>query len=267
MSQSGFFRAAFRNYAVSVPEALDAAGAGALVKGRRVLVKPNLVSSAPPPVTTPAECCEAVVRYALDHAPAEVVVAEGCGSPGRDTRGVFAALGYDGLARKYGVSLMDLNTAPLLRLENPDFRVFPEIYLPEIAFSHLILSVPMLKAHSLAEVTGALKNQMGFAPPAHYAGPGWNKAAFHQDLHRAIRELNGYRSADLVLMDASVGLAEFHLGGPACEPPIRQLLSGTDPRAIDREAARLLCRDPDAIPHLSEPFPSRSIPQSERHCP
>lgn len=256
MSESGFFRAAFKDYAVSVPEALEGAGAGALVRGRRVLVKPNLVSAARPPVTTPADCCEAVVRYVLDHSPAEVVVAEGCGSPGRDTYGVFSALGYDGLARRCGVSLLDLNAAPLRRLENPAFQVFPEIHLPEIAFSHLILSVPMLKAHSLAEVTGALKNQMGFAPPSHYAGPGWNKAAFHQDLHRAIRELNGYRSADLVLMDASVGLAEFHLGGPVCEPPIRQLLSGTDPWAIDREAARLLCRDPDAIPHLAEPPPS-----------
>jgi uncharacterized protein (DUF362 family) len=260
VSESGFFRTAFRNYAESVPEALDAAGAGALVKGRRVLVKPNLVSAAPPPVTTPAECCEAVVRHVLDHSPAEVVIAEGCGSPGRDTRGVFGALGYDDVARRCGVSLLDLNTAPLRRLENRDFQVFPEIYLPEIAFTHLILSVPMLKAHSLAEVTGALKNQMGFAPPSHYAGPGWNKAAFHRDLHRAIRELNGYRSADLVLMDASVGLSEFHLGGPVCEPPVRQLLSGTDPLAIDREAARLLCRDPDAIPHLSEAPISSSSP-------
>jgi uncharacterized protein (DUF362 family) len=241
----------FEDYETSVPAALDAAGAGPLLKRqRRVLIKPNLVNASPPPVTTPVACCEAVVRYARARGVAEIVIAEGCGDPATDTHAVFAALGYPALSRRWDAPLLDLNTAPLRRREAPGFTVFPEIHLPEIAFSHFIVSVPVLKAHSLADLTGALKNQMGFAPPAHYSGPSWNKAAFHQNLHTAIIELNRHRAADLALMDGSVGLSEFHLGGPTCDPPAGRLLAGTDPRAVDRAAARLLRRDPDQIPHL-----------------
>lgn len=241
----------FSSYEVSVPAALEAAGAGPLLaRQRRVLIKPNLVNDTPPPVTTPAACCEAVVRYVRAHTEADIVIAEGCGDPSTDTDAVFATLGYHALSRRWDVALLDLNRAPLVRREAAGFTVFPEIFLPEIAFSHFILSVPVLKAHSLADVTGAMKNQMGFAPPAHYSGPSWNKAAFHRNLHQAIIELNRYRTPDLVLMDRSVGLSKFHLGGPKCDPPVSQLLAGTDPRAVDRAAARLLCRDPDTIPHL-----------------
>ena len=50
----------------------------------------------------------------------------------------------------------------LVRLENPDCPVFPEMYLPEIAMSSYLASVPVLKAHSLADLTGSLKNMRFF---------------------------------------------------------------------------------------------------------
>jgi uncharacterized protein (DUF362 family) len=44
----------------------------------------------------------------------------------------------------------------------------------------------------------------------------------------------------LAFIDASIGLAEYHLGGPTCEPPVNGLLAGFDPVAVDAAGARLL---------------------------
>jgi len=111
----------------------------------------------------------------------------------------------------------------------------------------------VLKAHSLSDITGALKNMIGFAPPKHYSGRfgSWKKAVFHQDVHNAITELNLYRTPDLAVMDASVGLADFHLGGPTCKPPVERIIAGVDPLQVDRAAAGFLNLDWRTIGHLN----------------
>lgn len=83
-------------------------------------------------------------------------------------------------------------------------------------------------------MTLSLKNMMGFPSHHHYrqGGP-WRKSAFHRRMHRAIYELNLYRKPDLALIDASVGLSEYHLGGPICKPPVGKLVAGFDPVAVD----------------------------------
>lgn len=245
---------AFRSFAESVPEVLDACRARELLaRQERVLLKPNLVGAFPPPVTTPVELVEAVALYVREHAPrAEIVVGEGCGDACRETGEVFAELGYEAMAARLGLALVDLNHAPLVRREDPSCEVFPEIWLPEMAFTHAIVSLPMLKAHSLAGFTGTCKNMMGLAPPEHYGGRhgSWKKAAFHARMQQSVRELCRYVLPALTLMDATVGLAEFHLGGPPCDPPVNRLLAGTDALALDRAACGLLGIDWRSIGHL-----------------
>ena len=245
---------AFTSYAESVPAALDEIGAGErLAEEKAVLVKPNLVNASPPPVTTPVECCEAVIEYVRRHSDAEIVVAEGCGAADQETPEVFEALGYREMAERLGVPLVDLNAAPTVRLERDDCDVLKEFHLPEIARTHFILSVPVLKAHSMAEVTGSLKNMMGFAPPAHYQEAGqWKKSAFHRHMQRAIVELNRYRTPDLSVLDARIGLKDYHLGGPECDPHVMRIVAGFNPREVDRAAAGLLGLDWWAVPHLVE---------------
>jgi uncharacterized protein (DUF362 family) len=154
---------------------------------------------------------------------------------------------------RLGVRLIDLNNAELVRLANPDCRVFPEMHLPEIVMSSYLISVPVLKAHSLADITGSLKNMIGLAPPKHYSGRygSWKKALFHGDMQQSIRDLNRYRTPDLTLMDATVGMAEYHLGGAHCDPPVNRLAAGFDAREIDRMAAQVLGLDWHAIGHLA----------------
>ena len=249
---TGIMESEFKTYSESVPEILDAIQAGQqLKKQETVLLKPNLVTASPFPVTTSPELCRTVIEYIRRHSQARLIIGEGCGDEEMDTPEVFAALGYERLAQEMDVELLDLNHAPLIRLENMGNRIFPEIFLPEIAFESYVISLPVLKAHSLAVMTGTLKNMMGFAPPEHYSGGGfWKKSFFHSRMQQSIRELNGFIAPDLTLMDASVGLCQYHLGGPRCNPPVNRLIAGNDPFEIDQAGARLLGLDLQKIPHI-----------------
>ncbi|MGD9212257.1 MAG: DUF362 domain-containing protein [Desulfobacteraceae bacterium] len=247
----------FKSYALSIPKALNAIGADVILKRQTdILIKPNLVNSSPFPVTTPVDCCAALVDYIENCSRANIIIAEGCGDPSLETEDIFSILDYKKMAREKGVPLLDLNCAPLERKTNPHCTFFPEFYLPQVTTTHYIISVPVLKAHSYSKITGAMKNMMGFVPPKYYSGQYgfWKKALFHSDIHQAITELNRYRRPDLSVMDATVGLAEFHLGGIECDPPVNRILAGYDPQAVDRRAASLLGLDWRQIEHLTTPL-------------
>ncbi|MCP4753561.1 MAG: DUF362 domain-containing protein [Proteobacteria bacterium] len=243
----------FTSYDASVESSLDEIGAAKqLSKQSAVLIKPNLINGSPHPVTTPVSCCEAIVRYIRDHSSADIVLAEGCGDSIQETGELFELHGYTELARRYGIEVLDLNHAPLVAKRNRECSVFPEMLLPEIAFTHYIISVPVLKAHSFSVVTGTLKNMMGFAPPKHYSGRygTWKKAVFHQDIHQSISDLCRYVKPNLTVMDATIGLADFHLGGTRCSPPVNRIIAGFDPFEVDRRGAEHLGFDWRDIPHL-----------------
>lgn len=247
----------FQSFKKSIFDALDAVKAYETIAGQaRVLIKPNLINDSPHPITTSPECCESIIKYIRRYSRADIIIAEGCGDGDQETDQVFQVLGYGKLAEEYGIELVDLNDAPLKKLENPDCSFFPEMVLPEIAFSHYIISVPVLKAHSLAGITGTLKNMMGFAPPKHYSGGygTWKKAVFHTNMQQSLIDLNKYIAPDLSVMDCSIGMAEFHLGGAHCKPPVEKIIAGINPWEVDREAAGLLGLDWEKIPHVRAGF-------------
>ena len=98
------------------------------------------------------------------------------------------------------------------------------MYLPELLFNSFLISVPVLKAHSLAEVTLTMKNMLGCAPPHHYqCGGRWKKSAFHEQIQEAVLDLNRYRTPDFTVLDATVGMSEAHVWGAHCQPPCQRL--------------------------------------------
>lgn len=242
----------FTSFAESVPRALAAIGAeDVLPRQSRILIKPNLVNASPPPVTLPVAFAEALIDTLRSATAAELVIAEGSGDRELDTGEIFRLHGYEELAARKGIPLLDLNEAPLVRLKNPSCEVFPVFMMPEILLDSFVISAAVLKAHSLADVTLSMKNMIGCAPPRHYQQGGhWKKSAFHARMHEAIFELNRYRRPDLAIIDGSVGLAQHHLGGPACDPPVGKIVAGFDPVAVDAGGAALLGRDWRQVEHL-----------------
>ena len=229
----------------------DARLIDALAGHKRVLIKPNLVEALEPPITTPVELVCALVDYLHDKRhDLDIIVGEGTGSLDYDTGHCFEHLGYAPLGGHRQVELMDLNTAPCRRLANPDCTRWPDIHLPRILFETYLISMPVLKAHSMSGVTLTMKNMMGCAPPAHYQAGGWGKSAFHRQLDLAVFDLNRYRTPDFTVLDASVGMARAHLWGPTCSPPVDRVAVGYDPVAIDAYGAALLRRSWLDVEHI-----------------
>lgn len=243
----------FKSFEVSVAEALDGINAKVEIeKQDKILLKPNIVTSDPHPVTTHPKMCEALINYIRAFSDAEIIVGDGTGLPSETTYEAFSRLGYDYLEEKYDVKLLDLNTVDIKEYHNSNCKIHKNLYLPELIETHYIISLPVLKAHSLAEMTGTMKNMMGLLPPKHYAGVygSWNKAVFHKNMHQSIIDLNMHITPDLTVLDASIGLADYHLGGATCNPPVNKILASFDPKAIDRKAAELLGFDWKDIGHL-----------------
>ena len=249
------YKLEFSGWRPSVSRLLEGAGLADLLAGKeRVVIKPNLVEAFKPPITTPPELVGEIIDYLKAGMPdLEIIVAEGSGALNYDTWHTFEALGYQDLARDRGVALVDLNTEPLLHFTNSSCRRWPEMFLPEILFDSFLISVPVLKAHSLAGVTLTMKNMMGVAPPKHYQKGGhWKKASFHDDLQAAVLDLNQYRTPDFTILDATVGMRQAHLWGPTCDPPVNTLAACRDPVAIDAYGAGLLNRDWRNIGHIAK---------------
>jgi uncharacterized protein (DUF362 family) len=241
------------SYRRSLPAMLDSAGLPEALSGQQtILVKPNLVEALEPPITTHIDLVEGLVDYLLEHAPhSDIIVGEGTGSVEYDTFHCFEQLGYLKLKKKMRVSLLDLNTEPCRLLSNPRFSRWPELHLPELLFNCFLISVPVLKAHSMCRVTLTMKNMMGCAPPAHYQqGGAWGKSSFHRQLDEAVFDLNRYRSPDFSIIDAAVGMAQAHLWGPTCNPPVNRIVASYDPVAVDAYGTSLLGKSWEGVGHI-----------------
>lgn len=209
---------------------------------KTVLIKPNLVEALLPPITTPVYLVRLLIDYLRERKEnLHILIGEGTGSLEYDTHHPFQMLGYTKLATKKNIQLIDLNEEKLTKKENPNCLRWPVMHLPALLDEVFLLSVPVLKVHTLTRVTLTMKNMMGCAPPSHFRGHGgWGKSAFHEQIHGAIFDLNRYRTPDFTLLDASVGMAQAHLWGRHCEPPVNKLAASADPVAIDAYGASLL---------------------------
>ena len=242
----------FFSYEQDVPALMKLLGADRVLGNqKKVVIKPNLVNTSPPPVTTPVQLVSEIAKYVKTVSHAEIVIAEGCGAPFYSTQRPFDKLGYSDLAQSNGMVLEDLNHVETTELMDKRCRIFPTFMMPRLVMDSFLISVPVLKKHLFAKVTLTMKNMLGCAPPDHYGGIVWKKSRFHKNMHRSIFEMNLYRTPDLTILDASVGLACHHLGGPECYPPVGKLVGGFDPVAVDAYGAGLLGVDWRKVAHIN----------------
>lgn len=247
------------DYPFAITLALDEVDAIKTLAGfDRIIVKPNMVNSSPPPVTTDVRCVMAVVEYLQKRLSGKIIVAEGSGEG--NTMDHFRVNGYEQVKDKFKVELMDLDALPVKSYENPAAGEFTQIYLPEILDGAALVSVPPAKDHTITTVTLGLKNMVGCLPATRYGGYwSYKKSQIHaSDEHQAIADLMLYLKPHLTVIDAIEGLAGGHLSGRTPTPPLNQIIASTDVLAADREAARLLGHDPVRIRHLTlaERFPN-----------
>ncbi len=240
-------RIRFTDYRTSVARALDAIGAAAkLPREGLIIVKPNLTNADPPPVTTPVATAKAVVEYIRAHAGAEVAIGEGCGKG--KTIDTFRANGYEDLARRLGLRLIDFNTEPSVVSRREQAMVFREMHMPAVAMDAFIVSLPILKDHSFTATTIAMKNMFGLPPAPHYRG-GWNKSRLHRpSSDQSVFDVCLHKKPDLCVVDAVTALTGMHLAGTPKR--LNLILASLDPVAVDAVGSRLLGHDPAGLEYL-----------------
>lgn len=248
------YTTSFVSWQDSLPPLLDKANfVKQIPDNQTILIKPNLVENLQPPITTPVELVASLVNYLQERTTNKIIIGEGSGALNYDTWHPFEQLGYTRLAEEKGIKLIDLNEEPCRRRKLTHCKRWPEIFLPEICYNCFLLSVPVLKVHTLAGITMTMKNMMGLAPPALYQqGSSWKKSAFHTSIQASIADLNRYRTPDFTILDATIGMAESHLRGRLCAPAANILAAGYDPVAIDAFGAGLLGKNWHNIGHIAD---------------
>jgi uncharacterized protein (DUF362 family) len=221
------------------------------VKGKKILLKPNLVEFDPKGVinTNPA-VIEAAIDAFRSMGAAQVVVGEGPGHR-RDNEYLLTASGLYSVLKHHRVSFVDLNTDDVrLQPLRSSFTSLTQLYLPQSLYSaDLLVSMPKLKTHHWAGVTLSLKNMFGVVPGSIY---GWPKNLLHwQGIHNSILDINSSLPVrQFAIIDGIVGMeGNGPLQGDAKKAGV--LVFGDDTVAVDATAARLMNIDPGRIRYLS----------------
>ena len=215
--------------------------------GERILIKPNLLSAAPPSraVCTHPMVFEVLCRI-LSDAGASIRYGD---SPGFGTpQATIKATGYWGVADRFGAVMADFTSQ--IKIDHPRGSLLKSMVLcPAVQECDAIISVSKLKTHGLTRMTGAVKNCFGCVP-------GLLKGEYHlrmpdiRHFSRALLDICSRVSPRLHIMDAVVAMSgNGPRSGDPC--PLGALLLSRDAVALDRAACRLIHLPAHTVPTIT----------------
>ena len=176
------------------------------VRGKRVLLKPNLVEFVKgSSINTDPRMVVATANAIRRLGASSVVVAEGPGHR-RDVEAIAFASGLREALDDAGLRFVDLNDAPLVRTPlETRYTGLDELWVPRILReTEVVVSMPKLKTHHWVGVTMSLKNCFGCMPGRVY---GWPKDVFHvRGIPESILDIAATVRPSLAIIDGIVGM-------------------------------------------------------------
>ncbi|MBN2858902.1 MAG: DUF362 domain-containing protein [Sphaerochaetaceae bacterium] len=219
------------------------------VKGKSVLLKPNILSDAPvgKAITTHPEFLRAVISILFDRGAKTIYVGDSPGLHGNH----FTPLksGIDAVCRETGAQWVNFAHEPVSRkipFTYGRHLPFPSI-LDEV---DLLFSLAKMKSHQLMYFTGAVKNMFGLVPGLH-------KSASHmryptvESFSRLIAGLYAAAPPDFSFID---GIVAMEGAGPA-NGDIRYaglVMASKDAATLDMSMAAIMGYDIEQMPLLRE---------------
>ncbi len=256
-------------------------GASAIVQpGETVFIKPNfatlgLVKYDPIPrgELVKPEIVIAVAEECLKAGAARVTIGEGGQVASWDWAGVQFLDGSTSMAaavQQLNDSYGDRVRLVCLNSETPAWISVPsQSRLPSVEVSSLVveadrvISLPVIKTHRWARITGAMKNFLGTTPISHYNSPllASMRGGLHDaGIHQVIVDISKGVGVDFAITDFSIG---GEGNGPFVMPgwwgssvDMRDrlgtwmLLASTDPVALDATSTRVISLDPQDVTHV-----------------
>lgn len=221
---------------------------GVSVKGRSVLLKPNLVEfDSNTCINTNMAVLAAAWEVFRKLGAARVTIGEGPGHR-RDTLHIAEQARYFEAVPQLEKHFVDLNRDDVAPI--PGFLDdHPLLYISKtVLAADLIVSLPKMKTHHWAGATLAMKNFFGLVPGNVY---GWPKNPLHYaGIDRSIYELNRIFRKTFAIVDGVVGMEG---NGPiqGTPRPCGVLVMGQDLVAVDATCCRIMGIDPAQIRYLT----------------
>ena len=221
------------------------------VRGKRVLLKPNLVDYIPgDAINTHPWLVLAAAQSFRRLGAKSVLVAEGPGHQ-RDTQLLLSQSGYEQCLRDERIRFIDLNRDELIRTPlRANYTGMKHLWLPRTVLeAHFIVSMPKIKTHHWSGVTLSMKNMFGVVPGARY---GWPKNILHwKGIQECILDLCATVPIHFVIAD---GIVAMDGNGPlnGASRPLGKIVLADDPVAADATCAYLMGFHPERIVHLNE---------------
>ncbi len=203
-------------------------------------LKPNLVVAKPHTsgATTSPGLVAGIIEYFQSKGYHRLLILEGSWV-GERTGEAFRICGYQELAAKYGVQLVDLQQDGFKQYDGGGLSI--NICNKAMEVDYLI-NIPVLKGHCQTGITCALKNLKGCIPNS-------EKRRFHtMGLHKPIAYLNKLLKQHLIIVDGMMGDLDFEEGGNPVQ--MNRLIAGFDPVLVDSYAAVLMGYDLEEIPYI-----------------
>lgn len=209
-------------------------------KDARIAIKPNLVTPTPASygATTHPEIIEGIIEYLQSNDFHEIAIIEGSWV-GDKTAEAFEYCGYNTLAQKHGIKLIDTQKETSFKKSCAGLELNICSCVKDIDF---LINVPVLKGHCQTKMTCALKNLKGLIPNK-------EKRRFHSlNLHDPIAHLNAGIKQDFIVIDHICGDLDFEEGG---NPVICNcIMVAKDPVLADTLACKMLGYSAPDVPYV-----------------
>ena len=206
-----------------------------------VSLKPNLVVPGPASngAVTHPEVVDGVIRYLKDFGVVQIKIIESSWI-GDSTKRAFKFCGYEDLARKYNIPLIDLKSDSCTTLYHSGYDIK---VCNEALDTDFLINIPVLKAHCQTRLTCCLKNLKGCIPDG-------EKRRFHTlGIHKPVAVLNALIKTGYCVVDGICGDLTFEEGGNPVKS--NRMIAGRDPVMVDSFCAELIGYKPDDIDHLA----------------
>lgn len=220
------------------------------VRGKRVLLKPNLVDlprEGRPVVTDPAVIIAAAEAFRQRGA-AEVIIAEGPALQ-RDAWQILDAIGLTQLLAEHDLPFVDLNLDDVEAVPNSGQETgLPSLYCSKAVLgADVLVSMPKMKVHHWAGVTLSMKNMFGTMPGQVY---GWPRNKFHlPNFNNAVLDFNLTTPPDYAIIDGIVGLeGDGPIRGTGIDVGV--IVMGASLPAVDATATRIMGLRPEVVEYL-----------------
>jgi len=208
-------------------------------RGDVIWIKPNIGWDRTPEqaANTNPELLATLIQMCFNAGAKKIKMGDNPCNPAAKT---YENSGIAPMARKLGVEVLfvDETRCKQMAIKGEAIKTHP--VFPEIVECDLVINVPILKHHRLADLTMCMKNYMGVIG---------DRKKFHLDIATSVTDMTAFMKPRLCILDAiRVLTANGPSGGKLEDVAVKgTVAAGVDIVALDAFGAEVMGKDPKAI--------------------